>query len=257
MPWAATAAAQRPVGAVQLVEVERQRTHGTVGFDERQRDDRLACPAGEVVDVQRRPRGQQHDLRRQRRHALPRPQPEQREPDVREHTRALEAALRADEARGRAHVLGVGRIAREAKRPVGLDRGRELAGAAVEVRPRAIGALLGADPSRRALRLLGLADSQELPQEHVLGVHRHVCLQLALPVALGGLEREQPLAGELQCHPGSAASLDGRRSHVRKARSFWSMTTFARARSDAVHATLQGAWRSFRPRAGAPREARA
>ncbi len=44
-------------------------------------------------------RGQQHDLRRQRRHLVPRPQAEQRKPHVREHACALDATVRAHERR--------------------------------------------------------------------------------------------------------------------------------------------------------------
>ncbi len=89
----------------------------------------------------------------------------------------------ADELGGGAHVLRLGRVAGEAQRPVGLDRRGQLAGAAVEVRPGAVGALLGADPGRGALGLVALADAEELAQEHVLGVHRHVRLQLSAPPA--------------------------------------------------------------------------
>ncbi len=99
-----------------------------------------------------------------------------------------------------AHVLGLGRVAGQAQRPVGLDRRRQLAGAAVEVRPGAVLALLGADPGGRALGLIGAADAEELAQEHVLGVHRHVRLQLALPPAGLVLQGQQVLARALQRH---------------------------------------------------------
>ncbi len=45
--------------------------------------------------------GSKHDLRWQRRHLLPRPQAEQRQPHVREHARPLDATLLADELGGR------------------------------------------------------------------------------------------------------------------------------------------------------------
>ena len=189
---------RRPLACTQLVEPERERAHRPQGFYERERDDRLPGPACEVVDVQRRVGRQQHDLGRQRRHAVPRPQPEQREPHMREDPRALESAMRADEARRGEHVLGLGRIAGQAQRPVGLDRGRQLPRSAMEVGPCAVGALLGADPGGRALRPVGTADAEELAQEHVLRVHRDVGLQLSLPPARLVLQREQALTGQPQ-----------------------------------------------------------
>ena len=121
---------------------------------------------------------------------------------------------RADELGRRAHVLGLGRVAGQPQRPVGLDRRRQVAGAAVEVRPGAVGALLGADPGGRALGLVGAADAEELAQEHVLGVHRDVRLQLPPPPAPLVLEREQMLARALQRHLRLAAGLDGRLRHA-------------------------------------------
>ena len=160
--------------------------------------------------------------------SLPRPQPEQRQPHVREHARAARCPPCArTNAAARAHVLGVGRVAGQAQRPVGLDRRRQLARAAVEVRPRAVGALLGADPGGRALGLVGAADAEELAQEHVLGVHRHVRLQLALPPAGVVLQREQVLAGALQRHLRLAASLYRRARTCRKARTFCASATRA------------------------------
>ena len=215
-------------GAVQLGEVERQPPRRPVGFDERQRHDRLARPAGEVIDVQWHPRGQQHDLRGQRGDVLPRPQPEQCQPHVREHTRALQAAALADEACRGAHVLRIWWVARQAQRPVGLDGRGQLAGTAVEVGPCAVRALLGADPGRRAPRLVLATDAQELAQEHVLRVHGHVRLQLPLPPAALVLKREQPRAGQLERDLCPAGSLHRRRSHRRKPKSFRGRTTSAR-----------------------------
>ena len=199
--------------APQLGEVERQPARGTVRFHQRQRHDRLARPAGEVVHVQRHPRGQQDDLGGERRDLLPRPQPEQREPHVREDPRARQPASGADEVRRRPHVRRVGLITRQAQRPVGLDRGRQLARPAVEVGPRAVGALLRADPRGGASRLLLFARAEELAQEHALGVHRDVRLQLALPPPSLVLKREQALTGEPERDACLAGSLHRGRRH--------------------------------------------
>ncbi len=199
--------------AMQVAQVERQRLFGAPRHHQRQRHDRLARPAAEVVDVQRRPPRQHHDLRRQRGDSLPRPQPEQRQPHVREHPRRLHPALLAHPLRRPAHVLRLGRVASQAQRPVGLDRAQEVAGPTVEVGPRPILALLRADPRRRALGLGRGADPEELAQQHVLGIHRHVGLQLAAPPARLVLEGEQVLTGALQRDSCLAAGRGGRGRH--------------------------------------------
>ena len=81
-----------------------------------QQHDRLPRPAGEVVDVERAPRRQQDDFGRQRGQVVPRPLPEEREPDARENPRGLDTAQLAGEGRGAAHhggcntAGGVGRM---------------------------------------------------------------------------------------------------------------------------------------------------
>ena len=221
-------------GGDQLIQVEAEGTHRAVRFDEGQGDDRLAGPAGEVVDVERYPRRQQDDLRGQRRHPLPRPQPEQRQPQVREHARPLEPALGADEGGRRPHVGLIRTVAGQAQRPVGLDRRRQLPRSAVEVGPGAVGALLGADPGGRALGLGLLANAEELPQEHVLGVHRHVRLQLSPPPAALLLQREQVLDPLRERELGATRRLDGQLRHARKARSFSPRRTPGRALASAA-----------------------
>ena len=77
---------------------------------DRQGHDGLSGPAREVVDVQREPFGQEDHLGRQGRHVVPRPQPEQCQPQVREDARPLHAPRVADERGGLPHVRGVDRI---------------------------------------------------------------------------------------------------------------------------------------------------
>ena len=142
------AARAAPASAARRAPKRQRGRIGRCADDDGERHDRLPRPAGEVVDVERDPRRQQDQLRRQRRHVVPRPEPEQRQPDAGEHARALEpAARRGRSSRARAHVLGVGRVAGQPQRDVGLDRRRQVAGAAVEVRPGAVVALLRADPA--------------------------------------------------------------------------------------------------------------
>ena len=130
----------------QLVDPEADGSGRLERRDDRQRDDRLACPAAEGVDRERCARGKQDLLGRERRHLLPRPEAEQREPHASEDTALLDAAGLADERRRAGHVRGVARIAGDPERDVGLDRGREIAGAAEIGRPRAVGPLPAADP---------------------------------------------------------------------------------------------------------------
>jgi hypothetical protein len=54
----------------------------------------------------------------------------------------------------------------------------------VERGPGAVGALLRADPPGRLVGLLGLPDAEELAQQQILGVHRHVRGEFALPPTL-------------------------------------------------------------------------
>ena len=110
---------------------------------------------------------------------------------MREDARLLEAARLARERAGGAHVGVLGPIAGEPQRDVGLDRGREVAGAAVEVRPRPVVALPRADPCRGALGQRRIADAEELAQEQVLGIHRDVGLELPLPPTVRVLQGEE------------------------------------------------------------------
>ena len=95
----------------ELADLERQRPDRPDRQHHRQRDDGLTGPAGEVIRVQRHPGGEQHHLRRQHRHLLPRPRPEQREPNVGEHPGPLEPALSPDPGGRGAHVIRGGLIA--------------------------------------------------------------------------------------------------------------------------------------------------
>ena len=187
-PWS------RSNAPFELVERELDPSHRPVCPHHRQSDDRLPSPAGEVVDVQRKSRRQEDELRRKCRYFRPGVEPEEREPDVCEHAHRVEPAGFPNERRRAAHVLGVGRIARQAKGDIRLDGGREVGSPSLEIGPATVVMLLGADPVRAQPGSPGLPDSEELPQEHVLGIHRDVRLKLALPPSLGALEREEVVA---------------------------------------------------------------
>ncbi len=101
---------------------------GLVRRDDRERDDGLARPAREVVDVEREPRREEHQLRREARQRRSQGHSPKSASQMWVKTRvALDAAVLADE-RGRAlHVRRVGRVAGEAERDVGLDGRRQVA----------------------------------------------------------------------------------------------------------------------------------
>ncbi len=182
-------------GGAQLVQVERRRQLGALRRDDRQRDDGLAGTGGERVDVQRCLGRQEHDLGRQDRQLLPAPPAEQRQPDPGEHPRRRDAAALADPRGAAPHRLVVGGVTGEPQGDVGLDRGGQLPGAAEERRPGAVVETPGANVLRGGLGLLGGADTEELPQQEVLGVHRRVGLQVELPPSVGVLKGEQMFGG--------------------------------------------------------------
>ena len=65
-------------------------------------------------------------------------------------------------------------VAGQPQRGVGLDRGRQVGRAAVEVGPGAVVALLRADPAGGLLEVDRVEDAEELAQQQVFGVHRDV-----------------------------------------------------------------------------------
>ena len=154
----------------QLVDADGQRADRPQGSHDRQRHDRLPGPAAEVVDVEGEPLRQEDQLRRQVGQVVPRPQPEQREPQPGEHAAALDSALPPDERHGRPHVRGVRVVAGELEGDVGLQRRGQVRGAALEVGPRAVGTLLRADPARC---LLGLRRRSGCPGTPAGGGLRH------------------------------------------------------------------------------------
>ena len=69
---------------------ERQRPHRTQRRDDRQRHDGLPRPAGPVVEVEREPLRQVDDLGREVGHVVPRPDAEQRQPQLGEDPGGLQ-----------------------------------------------------------------------------------------------------------------------------------------------------------------------
>ena len=125
-----------------------------------------------------------------------------------EHPRPLESSGLTRERGGGEHVLGPRIIAGEAECHIRLDRRRQVAGAFEELTPGAVVVLLRADPVRRARRRRGVSDAEELSEQEVLGVHRHVRLELTFPPSLRSLEGYEVVAGTRQRPIGTGVNLD-------------------------------------------------
>jgi hypothetical protein len=183
---------------VQFLDGERHRVARLEAGDHRERDDRLPGPAAPVVDVEREPGRQVDDLGRDHGQRVPVPQAGQGKPHPGEDAGRAEPALAGDPAGRGLHVLRVTRVAGQPQRDVGLDCRAEVARAAVEVGPGAVLPLLRSDPDGGLLEVGLGEDAEEVPQQQVLGVHRHVGLKLADPPAARVLQAEQVAAGAVQ-----------------------------------------------------------
>ena len=136
-----------------------------------QRHDHGAAPIRDLVEVERKPFRQQHDLDRHHRHGAPRHEAEQRQQDAREHVGALGAAARAGSPRARgACDRRVDGVADHLQREIGLHRRADVESAVVEQRPAAVRALDAAQIDgdlgfeRRIDRL-----AEIMPQQHIFG----------------------------------------------------------------------------------------
>ena len=159
-----------------------------------QRHHHRARPVGDLVEMERKPARQEHDLDRHIGHGAPRNLPEQRECDAREHVAAGRAAA-LQNCRTRPHHVGsLGAVARELQGKVGLDGAAHVEVAAVVQRPAAMLGLTSAQISRelrfqRSVNLL-----QEVRHQDILGGNGTVRLQLEQPIALRALQTDQRVA---------------------------------------------------------------
>ena len=218
----------------QLADAERDADARLERRRDRERDERLPRPAAERVDRERRARGQEDLLRRERRHVLPRPQREQRQPHAGEDAGPFHSPEVADQLRRAAHVLGVLAVAGEPERDVRLDRRREVCRAAEEGRPAPVVALLRADPARGRRPLLRGQDAEVVADEEILGVDRHVGLELALPPAVGMLEREQVRGAARERLLRGVEARRGRQAHAALASEVLPLARSARAAAAAA-----------------------
>ena len=174
----------RGAPVAQLVEPNGSGRTGRRAADDGQRHDGLPGPAAEVVDVQREPRRQVDQLGRQLGQVVPGPPAEQRQPDPGEHPAALHPAVCRSTNCGAFAMCG-------ASGGSPASRSATYASTVVDRSPGPPWKVAQVPSSRcceriqraASLGLAGVADAEELPQQQVLGVHRHVGLELALPPA--------------------------------------------------------------------------
>ena len=162
---------------------------------DQQRHDHGPRPVGHLVEVEREPARQQHDLDRHHRHRAPGHLAEQRERDPGEHVAARRPALREDRRPRAAHVRRLGIVADQLQRVVGLDRRAEVALAAGIERPAAVSTLPGAqiDPDPALERVVDVAEKMLV--ENVFRRDRRVGLELEDPVPVGALQLHEAAPG--------------------------------------------------------------
>ena len=189
----------RASGSDHLVDVDAEVAHRTARDDDEQRRDRAPRPAREVVEVERCPGRESHQLRRHARHAVPRVDAEEREPDLGEHARFDEAALVEDHAQRAPHVPACvastpsTRSATYASMVVLRSPGPSWYSAHVPS-----SRCVAEHVADRAVANVVVRDAEKAQQQHVLGGHRDVGLELAAPPARRVLMLEQPVDGGAQ-----------------------------------------------------------
>ena len=159
-----------------------------------QRHDHGAAPVRDLVEMERKPARQQHDLDRHHRHRAPRHDAVQREQDAGEDVAALGAAAARIASRARRMWSASRIVADHLQREIGFHGRAHVEVAVVEQRPAAMRALdaaqIGGDLGfERGVDRLG----EIMPQQHVFGRNGGVGLELEHPMAVGALAREQRL----------------------------------------------------------------
>src|SRR3974377_2388821 len=90
---------------------------------------------------------------------------------------------------------GVDRVAGSLQCEIGLDRRADIESATVKQGPAAVGTLGRADVSRDARLQFGLNMAGVVLKQNELRRDRHIRFALENPMSVGGLERNQRLAG--------------------------------------------------------------
>ncbi len=167
---------------------------GLERLQHQERHDDGTAPIGDLVEMEREPLRQQHDLDRHDRHGPPRNEAEQRQHQPREHIGRRRAAAEADRLARAHHVRGIDGIADHLEREIGFHARAHVEGAVLEQRPAAV-VVVGLDAPQvdrdLALELGGDGLAEIVPQQHVFGWNGGVGLELEHPMPIGTLQREQ------------------------------------------------------------------
>ena len=190
---------------------------------QRQDHDGDARPVRHLVEMEREPARQQHQLDRHHRHGAPGHLAEQGEMDPREHIGARRTASSQDALARPPHVRCRRIVADQLEREVRPDAGAEVEIATEEQRPAAMLGLAGAqiDGDLVLERLVDLVE--EMLEEHVVGGNRGIGLELEHPVAIRPLQRLQTAPRILD--RGRIAPSSHRRQHANAAGSIRSALT--------------------------------
>ena len=175
-----------------------------------ERHDHGAAPIRDLVEVEREPARQQHDLDRHHRHRAPGNEPEQGQHHPREHIGVRGAAARQDRLPRPHHVRSVDRIPDHLEREIGLHAGAHVEGAVVEQRPTAVLALdatqidrdLGFELARHRL-------GEIVAQQDIFGRNGGVGFELEHPMPVRLLQGEQRAGGRLDAPLRSGARRGG------------------------------------------------
>ena len=175
-----------------------------------QRHDGGARPIGNLVEMERRPHRQQHDLDRQHRHAAPGQHPEHRQHEAGEDVAVNGPAARADRLARPHHVRRLDGIADHLQREIGLHAGAHLEFAVMHQRPAAMGALHPAQVIGDLGFESGIDGLAEIvAQQHILRRNGAIGLQFEHPVSVALPVAKQPLRRRRDARLQGGSGFDG------------------------------------------------
>ena len=154
-----------------------------------------ARPVRDLVQMEREPARQQHDLHRHHRHAAPRHLAEQRQLRPGEDIAAFGPAGAQNRLAGSPHMRGLRVVADDLQREIRLHAGRQIERAIMEQRPTAMRGLGGAQIVADLALQIGVDPVQKMLEQHVFGRDGRVRLKLEHPVPVGALMPPQRRAG--------------------------------------------------------------
>ena len=164
-----------------------------MGVKDREGNDDSASPGGHFVDVDRKPGWEQHQLRGNGGRHLPNHGTHQSEIKSGVGVRGFEAAELQHTGTSTLHVRLIGAVAGKLEGKISFDRGIEFGGTAEINIPAAVRQLALANIIGELAYTLGIGFIQDMQIENIVGFQSGVGLELANPIPLGGLQRQQML----------------------------------------------------------------